>query len=123
MEQMTGSRWGKAWYALPVIGAAIPAIMALKHRSVCREEEVEEERGSKDRMLVKQSNINLVQALNTALKYVPGTPVEVELEENCGMPVWEVEIVPKKGGPTRDVRIDARTGDLLELRSEFSEAK
>lgn len=112
MEQMQERSWRKAWYALPVVAAAIPAVMMLKGRANRIAEE------SKDRMLLDESNINLTQAMNTALKYIPGTPIEVELEDEKGVPVWEVEIVPKKGGPTRDVRIDARTGDLLEMKAE-----
>ncbi len=114
MEQMAGWNWRKAWYALPIVGAAIPAVIMLRRRAAGMEEEKE----SNDRMLLDESNINLTQAMNTALKFVPGTPIEVELEEEKGMPIWEVEIVPKKGGPTREVHIDARTGDLLEMKAE-----
>lgn len=119
MELGAERRWNKAWYALPVIGLAIPAVMMLTRRCERMEEEVE----STDLTLLDESNLSLTQALNTALKYVPGTPVEVELEAEHGMPVWQVEIVPKKGGPTRDIRIDARTGDLLEMKAGFEVEK
>ena len=116
MERMAGWNWNKAWYALPVVGAAIPAVVMMNRRRACMQEVKE----SDDRMLIEESNLDLTQALHTALKYVPGKPIEVELESDQGMPVWEVEIVPKKGGPTREVRIDAKTGDLLEMKVECS---
>jgi uncharacterized membrane protein YkoI len=119
MERMAGWKWNKAWYALPVVGAAIPAVVMMNRRRAF----IEEVKESNDRALIDESNLDLTQALHTALKYVPGTPIEVELEAEHGMPVWEVEIVPKKGGPTREVRIDAKTGDLLEMKAEFSEKR
>ena len=101
-------------YALPVAGA----VMMLARR---RHKERHGE--SKEEALLDEANLGLTQALNIALRYVPGTPVEVELDQEHGMPVWEVEIVPKKGGPPRKVLIDARTGDVLEMRAEFPEEK
>ena len=103
--------------ALPILGA-IWAVMRLRRRG----------KGgpgmqkSKEEMLLGESRLDLQSALNRALKYVPGTPVEVELEEEYGMPVWGVEIVPRKGGPIREVLIDAKTGDVLEMRAEIGEA-
>ncbi|MHB0913645.1 MAG: PepSY domain-containing protein [Armatimonadota bacterium] len=103
-------------YALPAIGVAVPIAMLLNRMRCC-------ERGeNKDVMLLSESSIDLQTAMHKALKLVPGTPVEVELEEECGIPVWQVDIVPKKGGPTREVVIDARTGDLLEMRAEMEES-
>lgn len=99
-------------YALPVIGAVVPITMMIRRARGCCAARTKEEN------LLRDTNVDLESALDTALKYVPGTPIEVELEEADGIPVWEVEIVPKKGGSTREVIIDAQTGDLLELKAE-----
>lgn len=104
-------------YALPVIGAAVPAVVMLLRRVTGRRGP----RESKDQMLLRESALDLRSAMNTALRYIPGTPVEVELEEEHGMPVWQVEIVPKKGGPTREVLVDAKSGDVLEVRAEYGQ--
>jgi uncharacterized membrane protein YkoI len=119
MERVSVWKWNKAWLALPVVGAAIPAVVMMNRRRAG----VEEQKEGVDRALVEETNLDLTQALNAALKYVPGKPIEIELEAEHGVPVWEVEIVPKKGGPTREVRIDGKTGDLLEMKAEFSEKR
>ena len=113
MEHAAERKHTSWWYALPVVGALI----MLARRGAHREGEAE----SKEQMLLDESNLGLTQALNVALKYMPGTPVEVELEEEHGMPVWKVEIVPRKGGAPREIVIDAANGDVLEMRAEFSE--
>lgn len=113
MEHAAERRHSSWWYALPVVGALI----MLARRGAHREVEAE----SKEQMLLDESNLGLTQALNIGLKYMPGTPVEVELEEEHGMPVWKVEIVPRKGGAPREIIIDAANGDVLEMRTEFPE--
>jgi len=115
MEQAAERGRSVMRYAVPVIGAAIPAAVMLARRAFRRPRPGE----SKERMLLRRSNLDLQGAMNAALKYVPGTPVEVELEEEHGMPVWEVQVVPRKGGPTREVLVDAKTGDILEMKAEF----
>ncbi|HUV04248.1 MAG TPA: PepSY domain-containing protein [Armatimonadota bacterium] len=104
-------------YVLPILGAVWAAI--IMRRRARRWAGAEQ---SKEAMLLRQSNLDLHDAVSRALKYVPGTPVEVELGEEHGMPVWEVEIVPRKGGPNREVLVDAKTGDVLEMKAEIGEA-
>ena len=101
-------------YALPIAGA----VMMLVRRG-----HKEHREGNAQESLLDETNLGLTQALNVALRYVPGTPIEVELEQEHGMPVWDVEIVPRKGGPTREVLVDARTGDVLEMRAEYPDEK
>jgi hypothetical protein len=103
------------WYALPI--AAIMAALRITRRFT----RSAESNRTKEETLLAHSNLDLRSALNVALRYAPGTPVEVELEEEHGSPVWEVEIVPRKGGPTRAVVVDARTGDVLEMRADLEE--
>lgn len=116
MAEHTMERRNTMRFALPAIGAAIPLAAMLirkaRHRVECMSEE---------EWLLRQSKIDLMTAMNTALRYMPGTPVEVELEEEHGMVVWSVEIVPRKGGPTREVLIDAETGDVLEMLADFED--
>lgn len=112
----TGSRPMR--FAWPIIGVAIPAALALARRG---RKQVQSEI-SKEQMLIDESRLDLQGALRTALKFIAGTPVEVELQEQSGIPVWEVEVIPRNGGPVREVLIDGRTGDLLEMRCECPEA-
>lgn len=112
LERMTESKWSKALYALPAVALVVPTVLMLTRRMG----QVIEE--NSDRSLLEQTNLNLTDALHKAQKYIPGMPIEVELKEEHDLPVWEVEIVPKKGGPTREIRIDACTGDVLEMKTE-----
>lgn len=114
MEQVMEHKRNTMWYALPIAGAAV---FMLARRFRGREEVTE----STDQLLLDESEFDLQSAMSIALRHIPGTPVEVELEDKNGMAVWEVEIVPKKGGPTREVVIDAKTGDILEVKSDYNE--
>ena len=115
MEQNVEQKRGAMRFLLPILGAAIPVVMLIR-RATGGGKGI-----SKEQMLLNDSNLDIQGAMSEALRFFPGTPVEVELDESHGMPVWQVEIVPKKGGPTREVIIDARTGDVLEMRAEFEE--
>lgn len=116
MEQMTQPKGRAMKYILPIAGAAIPAFFLIKRRRmsdgqmmVCRDQE-----------LLEESCLDVKGAMNIARKHIRGTPVEVELKEEHGIPAWEVEILPRNGGPVRELLIDARTGDLLEMKSDYS---
>lgn len=102
-------------YALPV--AAIPGGVVMLRRMFCARRGVQNE----DRMLLRASKLDVQGAMSAAVKHISGVPIKVGLTEEHGMPVWHVEIVPRKGGPTREVRIDGKTGDLLEMKPEFLE--
>ena len=114
MAEATESRMKIMRVALPALIAAIPVALMMNKR---RQGNGMGTEGT----LLNESNIDLYAAINQAQKHVPGTPVEVELEEEHGIPVWEVEMVPRAGGPNRDVIIDARSGELLEVRADFEE--
>lgn len=60
------------------------------------------------------------EAIEIALKEVPGLVEEVELEDEDGVPVFEIEIVSADGLET-EVEIDALTGDVLEIESDEDE--
>jgi uncharacterized membrane protein YkoI len=126
MEQEVQQKRGFLKYGLPALGIALPVAGMIWRRAASMREEMmeEEEEGdsSRDQALLMASNIDINAAMGKALKLVPGTPIEVELEEEHGIPVWEVEVVPAKGGPTREVLIDARSGDVLEIKADFESA-
>ena len=100
-------------YVWPALGAAVPLALLLMRRG--RRPRSEEE------LLLGEVSIDLYSAMEKALKLVPGTPVEVELESEHEIPVWEVKVVPDNGGPVREVVIDARDGEVLEMRAEFED--
>lgn len=60
--------------------------------------------------------ISADQALHTALHKVPGTVVEMELEEEPNhQPMWEEEIVTADG-KLMEVEIDGKTGSVLDVK-------
>lgn len=112
MEQAFERKRSSFWYALPIIGAAIPTAVFLTKRAMGYQKHI-----GKEAALLHKSHIGFQDAANAALQYVPGTPIEVELEDKEGSPVWQVDIVPQKGGRVREVLIDAKNGKLLEMKS------
>lgn len=115
MEQTAQQERNATWYLLPIAGAAVSMLLTL--RRLGRRKPVE----AKEQELLKESKLDIQGAMNAALKHVRGTPVEVELREEHGMPAWQVQVVPRKGGPLREILVDARSGDILEMKSEFPE--
>lgn len=115
MALTTEQRRNLMRYGIPIASLMIPAAMMMKKRARSAGEGPK----SKEQMLLESSKIDLQGAMRRALKYLPGSPVEIELEEQHGLPVWEVEIVPTTGGPTREIMIDAKTGSILEMKPEF----
>lgn len=60
------------------------------------------------------TGISESQAIEIALAEVPGTVEEVELENEDGMSVFEIEILTADG-TEMEVEISAATGDVLEV--------
>jgi hypothetical protein len=114
MPEAERKQGGLPKYIFPIIGAAIPiaGFIARQAMSACRR------RNRREARLLKKSNLDYRSAAETGLKYVKGTPIELELTDVGGEPVWEVEILPQNGGQVREVRIDAKTGDILTEKSE-----
>ena len=116
MEQAVEQKKNPMRYILPIAGAAVPAYFLFRRMrggdgraQECREME-----------LLHESCLDINGAMKVACRHIKGRPVEVELKEEHGIPMWEVEILPKNGGPVREVLLDARTGDLLEMKSDYS---
>jgi uncharacterized membrane protein YkoI len=59
----------------------------------------------------------LSKILTIAAQRVPGDVVEVELETEEGALVYEIKILTD-GGRVREIKIDARTGVVLEIEDD-----
>lgn len=58
--------------------------------------------------------INIVDAINIALKQVPGEAVEAERKTRQGRRVYEVEIVTADG-TKYEVEVDQNTGEIVNI--------
>ncbi|CNF52771.1 Peptidase propeptide and YPEB domain [Mycobacterium tuberculosis] len=61
--------------------------------------------------------VSLARAADAALKAVPGTVAEIELDDEHGRTAWEVEVVAGNGD-RRDVTVDAGDGRVLKNRAD-----
>lgn len=73
--------------------------------------------GLKGAALLKYAKVNFVQALNVALKAVPGNVLDGELQNEKGSLVYDFEIVDAKGN-LFNVIVDAGNGKLMEAEKE-----
>ncbi|WP_018290567.1 PepSY domain-containing protein [Verrucomicrobium sp. 3C] len=81
--------------------------------------ETEEVVGRGNAAFENGAKISPEEARQTALEKVPGKVKEVERKlEKGGMPVYEVEIVPRSGGGEREVEVGALSGEVREIREE-----
>lgn len=65
-------------------------------------------------------NISSQEAQNIALKKVPGaTVIKVEYDKDDGVAVYEIEL--KKDGFEYDIKIDAKSGKILEFEKEIDD--
>ncbi|MFA1543018.1 PepSY domain-containing protein [Actinomadura monticuli] len=64
-----------------------------------------------------EAAVSIAQAADAALKAVPGTVAEVELEDENGRTVWEVDVL-SGSGERRDVTVDAGDGKVLANRAD-----
>ncbi len=67
--------------------------------------------------LVKQAKITEAAATKTALEKVPGTVHAVELEDENGTIVYDVEINATDGSK-QSVKVDAQTGKIVKVELE-----
>ncbi|MFJ8235876.1 PepSY domain-containing protein [Ureibacillus sp. NPDC094379] len=67
--------------------------------------------------LVKQAKITKDEASEKALVQVPGTVTEVELEDEDGLVVYDVEI-NAEDGTQQSVQVDAKTGKIVNVELE-----
>lgn len=70
------------------------------------------------RFAVKRGEVMpLARILAIALKEIPGDVVEVELERDDGRIVYEIKVLTDNGR-VREVRLDARTGGILDIEDD-----
>ncbi|WP_432560237.1 PepSY domain-containing protein [Granulicoccus sp. GXG6511] len=77
-------------------------------------EQEEDDSDGDDRERLGQAGLSMAQAIEAALREVPGTLDDVELDEEDGAPVWEVTI----DTPDQDdieVYIDVRDGNVVKV--------
>ena len=70
--------------------------------------------------LAKQATVTEEAAIKIALEQVPGTVEEVELEDENGTIIYEIEI-KAEDGTEQEVDIDATTGDVVKVEAEDDE--
>lgn len=61
--------------------------------------------------------ISLDDARRIALEHVPGTVIEIERDDDDGVPEWEVE-VRGEDGFEYEVTIDARNGRVIKIERD-----
>jgi uncharacterized membrane protein YkoI len=71
--------------------------------------------------LQKAAKITEQQAIDAALKEVNGTVKKVELEDENGVAVYEVQIVDANGKGF-EVKVDAATGKITKVESDNDES-
>ncbi len=64
--------------------------------------------------LAKQAKITEAESKTIALKQVPGTVTDVELEDEDGTVVYGVEVQAKDGNK-QDVKVNAQTGKIVKV--------
>ncbi len=100
-------KWKK--YMIPTVAATvISAISATPMASADSNDDYMEERNIR---------ITAEESKNIALEKIPGTVEEVELDEEDGFFVYEVE-VETKDGKEYEFMIDAQTGEILDFESD-----
>lgn len=67
--------------------------------------------------VAQATSLTAEQAIQIALAEVPGEIRELELEDEAGKRVFEIEIMAAQASETT-VKIDAMTGDILKIEVE-----
>ncbi len=62
--------------------------------------------------MAKKAKVSVEEASASALKELPGTIIEAELENEHGSLMWDIEVVTTDG-TIREVHIDALTGKVV----------
>ncbi|MBU5314306.1 PepSY domain-containing protein [Tissierella carlieri] len=64
------------------------------------------------------NQINGTEAIQIALRYIPGEVLKVELDTENGILIYEITI-RASAGEVYEVKINANTGEVLEIEREF----
>jgi len=68
------------------------------------------------------AKVSLKEAIDIALKEVPGTAYKAKLKEKKGFLVYKVTILSPKDG-AMEVKIDPGTGRVVEVKPKYQEEK
>ena len=60
--------------------------------------------------LITHAEFRMVEAVRSAITFVPGRPVEAGLGKRAGRTVWKIEIIDARN-TSQTVYIDAQTGE------------
>lgn len=72
-----------------------------------------------DNKVEKKAKINREEAKAIALKEVPGTIIDIDIEKRKSGLFWEVDIKPTDGKVAKkEVKIDANTGKVLSVEDD-----
>ncbi|WP_447968135.1 PepSY domain-containing protein [Nitrospira sp. M1] len=67
--------------------------------------------------LVNSSKVTMAEAIDAAVKAVPGKAVEAEIDTEHDRTVFEVEVIDA-AGKTQEVYIDAQTGESFKIEAD-----
>lgn len=70
-----------------------------------------------DDLPVTEVAVSITNAMSIALEQVGGNVVGVELEQEDGVTLWEVEVIGADSKPV-EVMIDAQTGAVIEIEAD-----
>ena len=73
--------------------------------------------GQPSRAITGTGLLPLARILDIARRRVPGDVVEVDLDDDDGRPEYELEILTAEGRSI-EIKIDARTGTILEVEED-----
>lgn len=107
-----GSMRSRRFLILAAIALALAPVAAEARRSG-REGDHDEARQA----VARGEAMSLSQILPLALRAVPGEVLEVELEREDGILVYEIEILARDGR-VRQVELNARTGAVLDVEDD-----
>jgi uncharacterized membrane protein YkoI len=91
--------------------ASASAYASVKDKPLKQEVQNEQQESAK---LAKLAKITEAESKAIALKQVPGTVTDVELEDEDGTAVYGVE-VQAKDGSKQDVKVNAQTGKIVKV--------
>lgn len=69
--------------------------------------------------LLSEAKISITEAIATAQTRAEGTAVSAELDRRLGKAVFEVEVM--SGARLFDVRLDAETGNVIDVREDLND--
>lgn len=72
-----------------------------------------------DNKVEKQAKVKRDEAKEIALKEVPGTIIDMDIEKRKSGLFWEVDIKPTDGkAAKKEVKIDANTGKVISVKDD-----